>query len=793
MSNAIVRSALLCGALLYSGITAAQPQLRALPIDIALHAAAPGMAQPVALSSDHAYVAYIACDPRKKLELDVIARAAGIVYDYADRWFPGCRLEVASTTGSEQFRVTSADSHTHAPSWSPDGQHLAYVEGGGQAQRLHVWNRASKNSRKVFARQTALLGSALPIWLPDSRHLLVISPRENPTKSALPANSSPPSSDTPAGSTVRVYRSAAAMQDPTAAPVGPWALDEGSVSLVIVDIMSGESRVILPHAPQEGGFAYELSPDGARVAYAKATRFVSAASQQTLKEVHVVSLSDGEDRAVAQEVPMAFGRGLSWSPDSHSLAWITAGVEAPYDLTVHSLKEGTTRTIRYAQKPPDAVSLGFRIMMPTDSNSSGISAPVWNANGRELYALDGLGRAVWKVDLDEGSSSPLLRLPDEQVLGFVRNRGVLPGIPGNSNTLQVFTGSERTKQISLREIDLSSGRPRTLWIDDAQINDVARSADGRALAYFRQTAESSPEVWFRPMPTGQPRRISSIAREFDPYLMGKSRLIEWSTARGERVQGVLITPSGYKPKQRYPLIVFAYGSGFKSHSLHHFAGGEGMTRATTDNIQLLATRGYAVLLPDVPGRTGTVMKDYADAILPGVDRAIEAGIADPEGLGIMGHSNGGFTVMALIAQSPRFKAAVSRSGFSDQMTIAFAMDAEGINYGLNVVEGILLGSSLWEARSRWIDNSPLFFFDRVQTPTLIVHGGRDDYVTPFAADQAFTALRRLGKIVEYAKYANEGHNEELWSEPNQVDYLKRMMGWFDRFLCPQRTSETACR
>src|SRR5687767_3484237 len=103
--------------------------------------------------------------------------------------------------------------------------------------------------------------------------------------------------------------------------------------------------------------------------------------------------------------------------------------------------------------------------------------------------------------------------------------------------------------------------------------------------------------------------------------------------------------------------------------------------ATVDNMQLLSTRGYAVLLPDAPGRKGSTMHDYAESIMLGVDRVIELGIADPERLGIMGHSNGGYTVMAVIAQTARFKAAVSRAGFSDFLSIAFAMSSDGSNYG----------------------------------------------------------------------------------------------------------------
>jgi dipeptidyl aminopeptidase/acylaminoacyl peptidase len=86
----------------------------------------------------------------------------------------------------------------------------------------------------------------------------------------------------------------------------------------------------------------------------------------------------------------------------------------------------------------------------------------------------------------------------------------------------------------------------------------------------------------------------------------------------------------------------------------------------------------------------------------------------------------------------------------------------------------------WESRSRYIENSPVFYLDRVETPLLIVHGSLDDAVAPFLAEEVFVGLRRLGKEVVYARYEGEGHSIESYA--NQVDYVNRMIAWFDRHL-----------
>jgi dipeptidyl aminopeptidase/acylaminoacyl peptidase len=764
----------------------AEPQLRPLPVETALDAQVLGPWQAVALAADHAYVAYVVCNPRQKEAFARAARAAGLVPEVSERWYFGCRLELAETANGKTRRLTEESSHSRAAVWSPDGKRLAYLAGIGAEQRLHVWDRDAGTSRVASQYPTALTGSAVPIWLPDSRRLLTLTPRQKVARAATQLAPPVRPDVAPDASTVRVYRSPAAAQDPSAAQSAPWRLEDGDVSLLLVDSVTGESRIVLAQTPKGNSFNYVLSPDGRYAAYARATRFATPTSQQTLMDVHAVELSTGRHSILARDAPMLFGWGLSWSADSASLAWLTAGVQAPYEVGVHTLSSGVTRTVRYAEAPEDPFTRMLRGMMPIHTNSNGVTAPIWNANGKELYVLDPLQRAMWKVSLEASSSARLLSFPEERVLGVVHHARPFVGAAGSKGALQVFTGHERTKQISLHEIDVTTGSSRKLWGDDAQINGAVASADGKLLAYVRQRADAPPDIWVRDMPAGRPRQITRASADFDAYVFGKSRLIEWTTASGERLQGALILPAGHRPGERHPLVVFAYGGAYRSHNLHQFAGGEGMLMATVDNMQLLATRGYAVLLPDAPGRIGSPMKDYADAILLGVDRAIELGIADPERVGVIGHSNGGYTVMGLIAQSTRFKAAVSRAGFSDYVSLAFAMTADGANYGLNIAEDLQLGGSLWQARERWIDNSPLFAFDRVVAATLIVHGAADFAVPAFAADQSFVALRRLGKIVEYARYADEGHSEDVWSRPNRIDYVTRMLGWFERYLGPDR-------
>ncbi len=201
-------------------------------------------------------------------------------------------------------------------------------------------------------------------------------------------------------------------------------------------------------------------------------------------------------------------------------------------------------------------------------------------------------------------------------------------------------------------------------------------------------------------------------------------------------------------------------------------------------MQLFATRGYAVLLPDAPQHLGTPMLDLAKTILPGVNRVIELGIADPDRLGVMGHSYGGYSTLSLIVQTTRFKAAVISAGTGDLVASYGEMHKDGSTYQVPIMETGqgLMGGTPWQFLDRYIENSPVFHLDRIETPVLIVHGAEDQAVASFRGDEIFVGMRRLGKEAEYAKYEGEDHSPAYWSYPNQLDYCARLIQWFDKYL-----------
>jgi len=198
-------------------------------------------------------------------------------------------------------------------------------------------------------------------------------------------------------------------------------------------------------------------------------------------------------------------------------------------------------------------------------------------------------------------------------------------------------------------------------------------------------------------------------------------------------------------------------------------------------------------LPDTPLHLGTAMFDLAKTVLPGVNKAVEMGIVDGDRLGVMGHSFGGYSTLSLIVETNRFKAAMDVDGEGDAVGFYGEMDKDGAAYGIPIEEEGqgLMGGTPWDRRDKYIENSPIFYLDRVATPLLIVQGTEDTAVAPFLADEVFVGLRRLGKEVEYAKYEGERHSPaQEWSYANQVDFCNRMIAWFEKYLTPRASPQT---
>lgn len=737
----------------------------------------------VDLSPDGKWVAYTVSDPRRKRSsLNPQHRVYGPTG--VPLFFDGCEVWVTNILDRRSIKVGGGKGASCSPVWSPDGKRLAFFSDREGGTQIWVWERETGTLRNPcigFARPYAVCG---PKWTPDGSKLLVkILPEGMTLEQAadlgvMPQASHHAEQDIGPGSTVTVYSSLIRRpSNITGQHLSDSFADVFLGDLALIDVASGKMERIVSG---DRCHWFSLSPDGACIAYTRPRGYASMErGLQYYYDLVVVEVENGPARVVA---PMAQGAAytVSWSPSSKLLAFTTSGDQARGDCyTVPADGSESPRRVTPGSHP------GF---------GHEFRAPLWDLDGQSIYLFSSASQTgLWKVSVAEGTAREVTRIPGRTIREVI-SAGV------NSNTfwsldrgrsLVVMTRNEKTKDSGFYKVDLTSGAYTRLLeehkaygggIGGEPILAIDASRDGNRIIYSAESARQSEDFWMIDSQFKTNQRVTDINPQLGRYVTGESRIVEWRGGDGETLQGALLLPAGHENGRRYPLIVFQY----PTSKLSRFVNNYGVSRynAPTENWQLMATRGYAVFLPDIPvNEDGAVeMQDLPKKVMPGVDKVIEMGIADPDRLGVIGHSFGGYGVLSLIVQTTRFKAAVSRApGYADHFLQYGNLDELGDSIYVGLIEQMRKGTP-WERRAQYIENSPFFYLDRVRTPLLIIQGSSDSATVAAQSDLLFVGLRRLGREVEYAKYQGEDHAEEFWSHANQSDYFNRVIRWFDSKL-----------
>lgn len=303
----------------------------------------------------------------------------------------------------------------------------------------------------------------------------------------------------------------------------------------------------------------------------------------------------------------------------------------------------------------------------------------------------------------------------------------------------------------------------------------ANNAD--VLMYTREDFEEFPDIWTNNLEFTAARKISEVNPQIKDYSWGKAELVEWSSADGIPLQGVLIKPANYEPGKRYPVIVYYYR--FFSQRLYEF---NQMAVNHRPNFPFYTSNGYAVFLPDIHFEIGTPGFSATKSLVPGVQKLIDMGVADPKGIGLHGHSWSGYQTAFVITQTNMFSCAIAGAPVSN-MTSAYS----GIRWQSGLARQMQyemqqsrIGGSLWEYPERYIENSPVFFADHIETPLLIQFGDEDGAVPWYQGIELYLAMRRLQKDCVFLQYRGEPHH--LGKYANKLDYSIKMKEYFDFYL-----------
>lgn len=339
-----------------------------------------------------------------------------------------------------------------------------------------------------------------------------------------------------------------------------------------------------------------------------------------------------------------------------------------------------------------------------------------------------------------------------------------------------FSAAEGLTQ-KLYKVPAAGGAPVAVGLgDDFMVSGFSMSKDGSKWLVTGSTLTDPGIVYVTEADGRKARRILEENDRIGDLAVARAEAITWKGADGLDIEGVLTYPVDYQPGRRYPLILQVHG------------GPHGrFTASFNQGAQVWAARGYAVLQGNPRGSSGRTYafsnanvndwggKDFID-IMNGVDHVIQLGVADPERMGIMGGSYGGFMTFWAVTQTDRFKAAIGHAGISDWYSFFGQTDIPNLlEYGFG---GLPVNAK--ETYERW---SPIEYATRVKTPLLITHGENDLRVPISQAEQYFRTLKKLGKTVEFLRYPREGHGI---AEPAHRLHLDREQErWFARYVLGQ--------
>jgi len=596
--------------------------------------------------------------------------------------------------------------------------------------------------------------------------------------------------------------------------------DEGKIALTVTEPIKGTERRNNIWLFDVGGRTVQRfttsgksdrrprwSPDGKRLA------FVS--NRDGTPQIYLVPVSGGEAEALTEsKTPV---QSFEWSPDGRRIAFLSADpkteeeekkLKEKDDAVVVDKDEKTSRLrlMDLESRKIDVLTgeelrieeyvwlpAGDRLLLSATNN------PRRDLFSNRLYVISLKDKQLKAIETPRGPFGNLDLSADGATLAYLGARNEdgpdphdlwIRPVQGGSATNLTGTSVDRPigafhwrKDGRLMAVALT-GFTTTLY-------EVSRAGEAAALkpspvhpgssfvvgagllAFVGETTTRAPEVWLS-KGSAPAEKVTNFNKEWDSIPLLPIEIVRYPSFDGKEIEAALIKPAGYKSGSRVPFVVLVHG------------GPAGLFGDDFDAwSQLLAARGYGVIMPNIRGSLGYGHDflisnrydwgggDWKD-VMAAADFAITRGIADPERLGIGGWSYGGYMAAWAVTQTNRFNASVSGAPMTD-LASEFGTESGGVNIG----DTWALGTP-YENLQLFNQRSPVTFVKNVKTPTLLLNGEEDPTDPIGQCQQFYRGLRRYGVETEFVMYPRMGHGPS--EEKHQLDVMNRMIAWFEKYL-----------
>lgn len=341
-----------------------------------------------------------------------------------------------------------------------------------------------------------------------------------------------------------------------------------------------------------------------------------------------------------------------------------------------------------------------------------------------------------------------------------------------------FAGDEKTNAHVFRVNPLSLEIQRVTSPDTVQIEDASFTHEFKTMAFITEDKTHMRELYVSAVSPFAPRKLTDSTAQVENWNLGTVDVVSWKSQDGAIIEGILHKPADYDPTRKYPLLVMIHG------------GPTGTSRPTLSPssyaypVQAFLAKGALVLEPNYRGSAGygaafralnvrnLGVGDMWD-VMSGVDSLIAEGIVDPNKLGAMGWSEGGYISAFLTTHTDRFKAISVGAGISDWMTYY-------ANTDITPFAPQYLHATPWDDPEVYAKTSPITTIKQAKTPTLIQQGSNDKRVPVPDSFELFQGLQDRGVPARLILYTGFGHGVN--KPKSQRALLQANLDWFSFYI-----------
>jgi dipeptidyl aminopeptidase/acylaminoacyl peptidase len=411
-------------------------------------------------------------------------------------------------------------------------------------------------------------------------------------------------------------------------------------------------------------------------------------------------------------------------------------------------------------------------------------APMFSLDGSQLAFVTSLGQPkffyanthIALVDIATVLKKPATTAADVRDLtqSFDEDPDAFGWVPGG-----LYFGATQRMTAKLFRLDASGWQIQPVSTDDHLIIDEASvTPDGAAIAFTADDATHLTELYISSAKTFAPKKLTDQTAQVSAWKLGSVEVVSWKSKDGTVIEGVLHKPADYDPKRKYPLLVKIHG-GPTGVSQPRF-----LPNDYAYPVQAFLEKGALVLEPNYRGSAGYGAKfralnvrnlgvgDMWD-VMSGVDSLIAKGIVDPNKLGAMGWSQGGYISAFLTTHTDRFKAISVGAGISDWTTYYVSTD-------ITPFTPQYLGATPWDDPQIYAKTSPITTIRQAKTPTLIQHGSADHRVPVPDAFELYRGLLDQHVDARLILYTGFGHGID--KPKSALALVQANLDWFSHYI-----------